>query len=105
MPIGKARNSRPSGLHTEVRHDEIDVRIFLDKRNPLRRNTVGAITGMQLDEHTQFPAFVERWAQPVLGTVRPICMHIGLQLDHAETMLLHIALNGLDPFCTPQRGL
>ncbi len=96
-PLERLEAVDPSRLHTEMRHDEIDVWIFLDQRNPFRRNAVGAVTCMQLNEYAKLPTFVECRAQPILGAIGPVCVHVGLQLNHAETVFLHVTLDGLDP--------
>ena len=79
-----------AGLHTEVRHDEVDVRELLDDRRPLGRDAVGAVTRVQLDQHAQFGALLHRRTQPVLGAVGTIGMHVGLELHHLETVFAYM---------------
>ena len=81
-----------AGLDAEVADDELHRRELADHRIELGGNAVRPVAGVDQDDDVVLRAHFHRRAQPVERAVGPVVVHVGVQLQHLEAVLLDVEL-------------
>ncbi len=85
--------------------DEVHARELPDDLVVLGGDAVRAVAGVQQDHHPQLGADPKGRPQPVQGPVRPVGVHVGVQLHHLEAVLPDVELELLGPVLRAEPGV